>query len=224
MATDNPHPRVTAVIPAFNEGPRIGVVLDAVLASRTVGDVLVIDDGSTDDTAEVAAARGARVVRRQHNGGKGAAMETARPHLSSHAVVFVDADLVGLTPDHVDALVAPLLEAHGPDMTVGRFEGGRKRTDLAQRIIPQISGQRGMTREFLETLPNLDESRFGVEVVVTRHGKDVQAKVVEVVLSNITQVMKEEKLGLTKGVTARAQMYGDILRHSVLKRRPRRRS
>ena len=61
--------RVSAIVPAYNEGPRIAAVLDVVRQSKMVDEILVVDDGSSDDTAEVAAAHGAKVVRMGHNFG-----------------------------------------------------------------------------------------------------------------------------------------------------------
>ncbi len=55
--------RVAAIIPAYNEGPRIASVLDVVRASPLVDEIIVVDDGSDDDTAEVARAHGANVIR-----------------------------------------------------------------------------------------------------------------------------------------------------------------
>jgi hypothetical protein len=102
-------------------------------------------------------------------------------------------------------------------MTVGKFKGGRKRTDWAQNLIPQISGQRAITATFAKSLPDLSKAGFGVEVLITKFAKknDFQSK--EVILENITQVMKEEKLGLREGIPYRLKMYFHMAR-SFIKR------
>ena len=87
-----PAPRILALIPAYEEGPRIGAVVTGALARLPV---LVVDDGSTDDTAADAEAAGARVVRQVPNQGKGAALRAGfRVALEEgyEAVVTLDAD------------------------------------------------------------------------------------------------------------------------------------
>jgi glycosyltransferase involved in cell wall biosynthesis len=85
--------RVIALIPAFNEAARIGEVIRQ--ARRHVSAVVVVDDGSGDDTAGAARAAGAHVIRHETNRGKGAAIRTALEHFArSDAVfaVFLDGD------------------------------------------------------------------------------------------------------------------------------------
>ncbi|MCL5292255.1 MAG: glycosyltransferase family 2 protein, partial [Actinobacteria bacterium] len=187
--------KVVAVIPAYNEAERIGAVLVPVSEATLVDEVVVIDDGSTDGTAIAAERYPVRVVVRTENGGKGAAIETARAEVDADIIVYLDADLVGLKPEHVDALVRPLLEEELLMMTVGKFAGGRLRTDLAQKIVPTISGQRAVRREFIERMPDTSATRFGVEVVFTEHARKNGYKTTEVVIEGVTQVMKEEKHG-----------------------------
>jgi glycosyltransferase involved in cell wall biosynthesis len=86
------HPRVLALIPGYEEGPRIGAV---VAAARRHLPVLVVDDGSTDDTAAQAEAAGAVVIPQRPNQGKGAALRMGfRRALEEgyDAVVTLDAD------------------------------------------------------------------------------------------------------------------------------------
>lgn len=86
-------PSVSVVIPAHNEEPTIAEVTRA-CAESTPGllEVLVVDDGSTDRTAEVAAAAGARVIRLERNQGKGVALQRGIDHARGEILVFIDAD------------------------------------------------------------------------------------------------------------------------------------
>lgn len=201
--------KVAAVIPAFNEEKTIGSVVDVVRVSG-VDEVVVVSDGSTDNTAKVAAEHGAHVISLENNVGKGGAMKAGYSLTGADVILFLDGDLIGLKEEHVQALLHPVVsgQAH---MTVGRFVGGRVTTDLAQTLTPFLSGQRAVSRYLLDRLSDLEVSRFGVEMALTKIAKKVGAVVKEVELHDLSHVMKEEKMGFTKGLRARAQMYWDIM-------------
>lgn len=199
------------IIPAFNEEKTVGSVVRAALAVPDVGEVIVVDDGSEDRTSVVAEAAGARVLRLGRNMGKGAAMMHGVRASRGDPVVFLDADLIGLRPEHVQALVEPVVSGRA-DMALGVFEGGRAATDFAQTVAPFLSGQRAVRREVLHKLSDIELTRFGVEIALTRYARTTGLRVVEVPLKGVTHLMKEEKLGFAKGLRARLKMYWDILK------------
>lgn len=198
------------MIPAFNEVGQIEAVLDAAKAVTIFDEIVVVDDGSLDETAAVARARGVTVLELPENRGKGAALQAGIKAVKTDIVVFSDADIVGLKERHFNLLIQPLLDNTDLMMTVGKFSGGRLRTDLSQSLIPAISGQRAARRKFLTSLPDMRSSRFGVEILITRHAKATGSKIMEVALHDLTQVMKEEKMGVMKGMTARLKMYREM--------------
>lgn len=207
----NSRERVSLVIPAYNEADTIGPVLDVVGHMPEIDQVIVVSDGSTDDTALVARLAGARVVELPTNQGKGAAMHMGvEAAQGSDVIIFLDADLVGLTPAHVHALLDPVLSGD-VEATVGVFEGGRVSTDLALALAPFLSGQRALRRHLLEKVA-IGDSRFGVELALNRALKRRGVSIREVVLQDLSQVMKEEKMGLAKGLAARMRMYWEIIR------------
>ena len=111
-------PRVVAVIPAYNEERYIGSVV--LKALRHASHVLVVDDGSGDATADVAAAAGAIVVRHETNQGKGVALADGfrqALQLDPHAVVTIDGDGQHL-PRELQAVAAPILQGQA-DIVVG---------------------------------------------------------------------------------------------------------
>jgi glycosyltransferase involved in cell wall biosynthesis len=203
-------PSSAVVIPAFNEADHVAPVVRAALASG-LGPVWVVDDGSSDATADVARAAGAEVLRLDANVGKGGALLAAARTLEVEVVVLLDADLVGLTPGHVRALAEPVLSGRA-DMTRGVFKGGRWHTTAAQRLTPQLNGQRALRRERLLGVPGIGRSRYGVEVVLGEHARRSGWRRADVPLEGVSQVMKEEKRGLLAGISLRAGMYRDILR------------
>src|SRR5204863_8988171 len=114
--------RVAAVIPAHNEEETVADVVNAAAVARLVDEVVVVDNASEDGTADAASRAAAQVVT-EPSPGKGEARRTGVAATSADIVVFLDADLVGLTPDHVDALVGPILDGAAA-MTCGLFDRG----------------------------------------------------------------------------------------------------
>ena len=184
-------------------------MLEVLQHAPQVREILVVDDGSEDDTAEVATDCGVRVIRLPENQGKGTALRTGAIVARGDLLVFFDADLRGLTLDHVRALIVPVLDARA-DMTVGEFRGGRAATDLAQFLAPHISGQRCLFRDFFLSVPFVEGSRSGVEIALTVHAHACKLTVFTVLLPGITHTLKEEKLGIVQGSLARGRMYLDI--------------
>lgn len=201
--------RVAAIIPAYNEEKTIGEIVRVIKKVPLVHEIVVVSDGSTDRTARNAAEAGARVLDLTSNRGKGGAMKYGYKNTDADVILFLDADLLGLEPFHVANLIEPVFSGEA-EMTVGIFGHGRFATDLAQFIAPYLSGQRAVKRQVLEGMSDLDLARFGVEVALTKYAKREGIKVKEVELSDMSHIMKEEKLGLVRGFLARLKMYWEI--------------
>ena len=102
---------VTILIPAYNEEPRIGAVLDVVCSYPREKHIIVIDDGSQDDTYKAAKRDSVKVLRHEKNLGKGAALQTGIDYAKESPFwLFLDADLINLGHHHMDALLLPLEE------------------------------------------------------------------------------------------------------------------
>jgi glycosyltransferase involved in cell wall biosynthesis len=202
---------VTAIIPAFNEEERIANVLEAVKASSLVNRIIVVDDGSEDRTAEVAEKMDVMVIKNDKNMGKGGALCKGLRNCTSEVILFLDADLCGLEPKDIDAMLIPVISGNY-DMTIGIFANGRLTTDLAQKVAPFLSGQRAIKRKILNDISGLEISRYGAEVALTRYVKKNEVRLKEVTLEHVSHIMKEEKLGIIRGFTERLKMYWDIVK------------
>ncbi|HEY3282428.1 MAG TPA: glycosyltransferase family 2 protein [Armatimonadota bacterium] len=211
--------RTAAVVPAYNEATRIHAVLEAIGRAELVDECIAVSDGSTDGTyAEILSHPDVKAVELPHNQGKAAAMWAGVQQTDAPVLLFLDADLQGLQPSQVDDLLRPVLKGEAV-MSLGVFRGGRFLTDLAQVLVPYISGQRAMTREFFLSVPNVQSVRYGVEVALARHATRQHAQVKRVLLAGVTHPMKEEKLGALRGVSSRLRMYYEILRFLLSWRR-----
>jgi len=173
--------KVIALVPAHNEQDRIADTVGAILAVTSITSCIVIDDGSRDDTAQVAEKAGAKVIRLINNVGKGAALEVAAKRCEdADVIVLLDGDL-GISAQQADLLVAPILRGEA-DMSIARFPQPAGKAgfglvkNMAHRQIAAmgngfdaqapLSGQRAMTRACLDAIRPFS-SGYGVEVGLT---------------------------------------------------------
>jgi glycosyltransferase involved in cell wall biosynthesis len=168
---------ILALIPGYQEGPRIAAVVEGARAHLPV---VVVDDGSTDDTAAKAESAGATVLRQHPNAGKGAAIRMGfRYALERGAVAVVTLDADGQhDPAEIPAFLAAF-EAGRPELVIGRRDFGsmppvRRLSNtlggwvfsaaVGRRVADNQSGYRLIGRRLMTALLDSDESGFEFEV------------------------------------------------------------
>jgi glycosyltransferase involved in cell wall biosynthesis len=169
--------QIVALIPGYQEGPRIGAV---VTAARRYLPVVVVDDGSTDDTAALAEAAGATVIRQVPNAGKGAALRAGfrlAVERGADAVVTLDADGQH-DPDEIPSFLEAF-EASRPELIIGQRDfsgmppirrlsnhvGGLVLSaSLGRYVADNQSGYRLIGRGLMRALDASDEDGFEFEV------------------------------------------------------------
>ena len=207
--------KVSAVVPAYNEAARIGAVLRPLLDCPLVDEVIVVDDGSDDGTADVARRFGVKVISLPENRGKAAALNAGVDAARNATLLFLDADLVGLRPVHIERLITAY---EGADMVVGVFAEGRVNTDLAQKINPFASGQRVISKElWARAKEKVGEMNYGIEIALSKLAVKEGWKTEKVKLDGVTHVLKEKKRGFSEGIKQRFKMYGDMLKWLIKK-------
>ncbi|MDN5331390.1 MAG: hypothetical protein PWP45_615 [Tepidanaerobacteraceae bacterium] len=168
--------RVSVVIPAFNEEKNVKFVIREAKKIENLKEIIVVDDGSTDRTAEKAATAGATVIRHEKNRGKGAALMTGCFAAKGEIIVFLDADLC-FKADDLEKLLEPIKKGRA-DMTVAKFPKARKKGGFGlvkslswwgvylmtgQKFNAALSGQRAFKREVLKSVREIPAG-FGAEV------------------------------------------------------------
>ena len=212
MQEEEPGPleRVSAIVPARDESATIEGVIGPLLAQPLIDEVIVVDDGSSDGTAERARAMGVTVISLPQNLGKAAAMARGAAAARNDILFFSDADVLGLTPDMVARIVTPV--------TSGRFTmyvGIRgRRTYWANRLLhftPILGGERALRRELWDQVPTTYKKNFQIEIALNYFAKLNGHRMGFEVVRGLDQVIKERKRGLLPGLWQRLSMIGDIL-------------
>jgi hypothetical protein len=214
------NPQIAAILPAYNEGGRIGRLLAVLREVNLIDEIIVVDDGSKDSTCSeaVEAARldeRVTIIQHEHNQGKGAAMFTGSWRTRAPIVLFLDSDLIGLSPGQVQDLILPVANRTA-DMSIGIFEHGNLVTDLSQKLTPWLSGQRCLRRSLLTQVSSRASAGYGVETAITLAARQGSWRVVSVPLSGVSHPTGEIHRGLLRGAANRLRMYSHILQAAWL--------
>jgi glycosyltransferase involved in cell wall biosynthesis len=201
---------VSAVIPAYSEGRTIADVVEVTKRHPLIGEVIVVSDGSTDDTVARALAAGARVIAEPVNRGKAAAVERGVQAAAHNQILLLDADIKGLTPSMISQVIEPVLSGEYAMFVALR---GRS-TYWLNRLLhftPIIGGERALTRSLWNHVPSRYKRKFQLEIALNFFVKRRGERMGFAVMPGLTQVIKERKRGLWLGLFQRLSMCTDIV-------------
>ncbi len=210
--------KISCIIPAYNESSNIGRVLKVIQNINWIDEIIIVDDCSEDETlAEVQkhGLKNLRTFRHKQNLGKGAAMATGIKAAKHDLFLFLDSDLLNLKEEHILKILSPIVFTKEADLSLGVFALKKLKentsTKFANRMFPAITGQRAVWRDKLPPLDKIAKSRYGVDLLITKHIPRGRRAVVK--LDNLAQVKKEEKTDvLFEAVKSRIKMYQEVLK------------
>ncbi len=220
--------KISVVVPVYNEAATIEEVLGRVRETGIAGEIVVVDDGSSDATPEIVArvaeaAPEVRLQRHERNRGKGAALRTGFEKVTGDVVIIQDADRE-YDPRDYEKLLEPILDGRADVVYGSRFLGGPHRVlffwhYVGNRLLTVLSnalnninlsdmetGYKVFRREVLDGMP-LRSDRFGFEPEFTAKVARRGLRIYEVPISYSGRTYAEgKKIGWRDGVKALAAM------------------
>ena len=175
--------KVIIIIPAYNEGDVIEYTIEGLKKIDSIDKIVIVDDGSTDNTSVVAENTGAVVISLKENRGKGYAMKKGLEEIDGDIIGFIDGD-VGITSSEVVKLIEPVINDE-VDFTIAKFPSASKNTNVkggfglvkrlaykgvhfytGEEMETSLSGQRVYKKEVLDNIEYIP-TNYGIEVAMT---------------------------------------------------------
>jgi polyprenyl-phospho-N-acetylgalactosaminyl synthase len=202
--------KVSIIIPAFNESRTISEIIKVAKSHPWVGEVLVVDDGSTDATSQISTGAGAKVVRLFKNRGKATAMDTGVAYSSHEIFCFLDADITGLDHRILSELIEPVMSGRY-NMFIGILARKFSFINGLLPFLPKLSGNRSLRKGLWALIQDGYKKSFQIEIALNYYAKKGKLKIGSKIFSSLKQVTKEKKWGFLPGFSKRILMVGDIL-------------
>ena len=209
MGRDTREP-IDIVIPARNEEATVVGNVVAARGCRYVREVIVVDDGSEDATADLAREAGAKVIHRvAPEGSKAHAMADGVVVSDAPSILFVDADCTGLTSEHLDAMCVPYLEGRAA-LSIGTFDYGPFWNPIVLRF-PPLSGERLIPRWVFESIPPGNLDGYTIEMRINEVIAEGRLPTASRTLVGMYHRTKRHKLGRLEGLRATFDMYRELI-------------
>ena len=218
--------KVSVIIPAYNEEDTVAKVIEVVKKVSFVDEIIVVNDGSSDDTEGEALKAGAIVINHETNKGKGEALYTGYTHAECDIIAFIDADIYNLTSQKVEAIIKPIL-LNKADITKTKFSRASGRvTELTAKpllnfFFPEISFEQPLSGQFAarkEILKKINfEKDYGVDVGIVIDADVLGISIMEVDIGAIEHdmsplsdlnIMANE---VVRTIISRANKYGRVV-------------
>ena len=227
IKTEKPkkYQKVSVIIPAYNEEETVAKVVEVIKKVSFVDEIVVVNDGSSDNTEAEALKAGAVVINHEVNKGKGEALYTGYTQTDCDIIAFIDADIYNLTSQKVEAMIRPILDGK-TDITKTKFarESGRVTELTAKPLLnfffPEISFEQPLSGQFAarkEILKRINfEKDYGVDVGIVIDADVLGISIMEVDIGAIQHDMSPlAELNLmanevVRTIINRANKYGRV--------------
>jgi glycosyltransferase involved in cell wall biosynthesis len=211
--------KITAVVSVYNEEKTVKGVVDSLLNCSLVDELIVVNDGSTDNTSKVLndinASYSFKNITFEKNRGKSYAMTTGVEQATGDIIVFVDADLIGFKCEHIKALTLPLV-TNQAKMVIGRRPAKNPKTDITGPMDDWLGGERAVYRkDILPILDKMRETKFGVETLLNLYFKSKTGsnkQTIFVDLNGLVHIRKYKKYSRPKAAINYAKATSQIVR------------
>jgi len=187
---------ITAVVPVHNEKSTLAQVLSSLQNSSLFDEIIVINDGSTDGSHNVALNYNVRLINLKRNYGKSLAVKKVCKGLNTDIIFFCDADLIGLNKEIIKKILSPVLNKEA-GMSIGLRNVGF--FNSFYKIALLVSGERAiLNSHFQEIIKSKYFTHYGMESVMNEYCKLHNIKIKSEIF-NYTQTFQTKKIGVFSG-------------------------
>jgi glycosyltransferase involved in cell wall biosynthesis len=179
--------KISAIIPAYNEEKTILQLLTSVKKYPHINEIICVNDGSKDRTLSIIKEiPGIKIVNLRENHGKGYAIAKGIEKTTGDIVIFIDADLVGLSDKNINKLITPLL--------LGKYQAsiGYPSNNNLDRLFKPLSGERAyFKKDLLPYINTLKKKGYGLELYLNYLFREKRVKLFP--LKGTRHILKHEK-------------------------------
>ena len=210
--------KISCIIPAWNEEKRINHVLEVITDFNLLDEVIVVNDGSTDETAKTVqkySSSKLKLINHHGNKGKSAAILTGINESSGNLIVLLDADLIGLTTDNITKMVNLVLNKNY-DLAILDRAGDRNAIWGWTNCARFFGGERCFWREDFLEVGISETNGYLLEVMMNFHYLILNKKIRNIYCDNLYTVHQYNKYGAFKGYHNYLKMAIKIVREATI--------